>query len=209
MDIRKYLNFIANKLFHRVSVPKICILNKTSKKIFTHPHLNDHEKLSEACLIRSVVKGYCTLITRLTGSELRGTTTPSMLRSPVGEARGKRMGRRQRQKQKDWSLKAPAERWAVTFVPTRSLHGSDQHENTHTHTQRIPRLHVWRIQMITGTAIAILPTSASFCMIFLMRLWEHKKQSCSFTGHHRYMLHSGAPPKHLFCCNSLHSELNF
>lgn len=31
---------------------------------------------------------------------------------------------------------------------------------------------LWRIQMITGTAIAILPTSASFCMIFLIRLWE-------------------------------------
>lgn len=31
---------------------------------------------------------------------------------------------------------------------------------------------VWRIQIITGTAIAILPTSASFCIIFLMRLWR-------------------------------------
>lgn len=27
----------------------------------------------------------------------------------------------------------------------------------------------WRIHMITGTAVAILPTSVSFCMIFLMR----------------------------------------
>ena len=33
-----------------------------------------------------------------------------------------------------------------------------------------------RIQMITGTAIAILPTSASFCMIFLMRLCKEKQK---------------------------------
>lgn len=32
------------------------------------------------------------------------------------------------------------------------------------------------IQMITGTAIAILPTSASFCMIFLMRLCKEKQK---------------------------------
>lgn len=31
---------------------------------------------------------------------------------------------------------------------------------------------MWRIQMMTGTAIAILPTSASFCIIFLMRPWQ-------------------------------------
>lgn len=39
---------------------------------------------------------------------------------------------------------------------------------------------VWRIQMITGTAIAILPISAFFCMIFLMRLWQETSLRAAF-----------------------------
>lgn len=56
-----------------------------------------------------------------------------------------------------------------------------------------------RIQMITGTAMAILPTSASFCIIFLTRFWERKQQIS--LQHHSFrqvmVLRSGAPRNHV------------
>lgn len=54
------------------------------------------------------------------------------------------------------------------------------------------------IQMITGTAIAILPTSASFCMIFLMRLCKEKQKHFNTfreITHKVQLLQSGAARK--------------